>query len=279
MIIADKKKAIFIHIEKTGGRSITKLLAPYISEKYRQKNSRMPGSGRGWGPTWHINPQHSRFSESLPILDSFYIDPQEYFKFAIVRNPYSRLLSVWLNKYRSPMDVHKTVANTLRFQIAKYTGIKKFPSQHFYEMYPDGSFKNFVLFIDYIVTNNSPEVARRYIGATDQYSYIENDRNLKFDFIGKLENLNLDLAAINDRLQLTKGYEIPHLNKNDQSKNKQKFLEFYDNESIEIVNRLFVRDFDFFGYEQLSLENQSQESQTEIKENAPVEEVSFRYVA
>ncbi|MCC0176151.1 sulfotransferase family 2 domain-containing protein [Waterburya agarophytonicola K14] len=276
MIIADKKKAIFIHIEKTGGRSITKLLAPYISEKYRQKNSRMPGSGRGWGPTWHINPQHSRFSESLPILDNFNIKPQEYFKFAIVRNPYSRLLSVWLNKYRSPMDVHQTITNKLRFQIAKHTGIKKFPSQHFYEIYPDGSFKNFVLFIDYIVTNYSTEIARRYIGATDQYSYIENDRNLEFDLIGKLENINLDLAAINDQLQLTKGYEIPHLNKNDQSKNKKKFLEFYDDESIEIVNRLFVRDFKTFGYERLSSVAESQESQPKIGENISSREESFR---
>ena len=248
MIVADKKKAIFIHIEKTGGRSITKLLTPYVSEQYRIKNPKMPG----WGQTWHINSQHARFYESLPILDRLNIDPQEYFKFAIVRSPYSRLLSIWRNMYQSPMDVRETLINKLRFQFARYTGIKKFPSQHFYQMYPDGSFKNFVLFINYIATNYPPSFVRRYLGATDQYSYIENDRGIEFDFIGKLENFHTDITTINNKLELTANLEIPHLNQDNRKKNQKKFLEFYDEESIAIVNKIFVRDFEAFDYQQLS---------------------------
>ena len=249
MIIADKKKAIFIHIEKTGGRSITKLLTPYILEQHRIKNPKMPG----WGQTWHINRQHAKFSESLPVLDRLNIDPQEYFKLAIVRNPYSRLLSVWKNRYQSPMDVPETLINKLRFQFARYTGVRRIASQHFYQMYPDGSFKNFVLFIEHIVNNYLPSSAKRYLGAMDQYSYIENDRGIEFDFIGKLETFNADITAINNKLELTKSLEIPHLNnKDDKEKNQQKFLEFYDEESIAIVNKIFVRDFEAFGYQQLS---------------------------
>ena len=248
MIIADKKKAIFIHIEKTGGRSITKLLTPYISEQYRNKNINMPG----WGQTWHINRQHAKFSESLPILDRLNIDPLEYFKFAIVRSPYSRLLSIWRNMYQSPMEVPQTLINKLRFQFSRYTGIRRIASQHFYHMYPDGSFKNFVLFIEHIATNHPPSSVKRYLGAMDQYSYIENNRGIEFNFIGKLENFNADIVAINNKLELTASSEIPHLNKDNKERNNKKYLEFYDEESIAIVNKIFVRDFETFDYPQLS---------------------------
>lgn len=248
MIIADKKKIIFIHIEKTGGSSITTLLAPYISEKYRSKNARMPETGRGWRKTWHINNQHAKFSDSLPILDKLGIDPQEYFKFTVVRNPYSWLFSVWGDQYHSPIK-RKTLVNRLRFQIGKYIGLKQMATQHFYQMYPEGSFKNFVLFIDHIVSNYPSSFIKRYVGATDQYSYIENDRDLKFDFICKLENMDRDLGKMNNIIELDDNLKIPHRNKNSKVTNKEKYLDYYDDESIKIVNRIFVRDFETFDYQ------------------------------
>lgn len=252
MIIADKKKVIFIHIEKTGGTSIAALLTPYISENFRSKNPKTPESGKGWRQSWHINKQHSSFSESLPVLDKLGVDPQEYFKFAIVRNPYSWLLSVWENRYKSPMTVRKTLANRLRFQIGKYVHIKRLPSQHFHQMYPDGSFKSFVLFIDYLNSNYPPSFTKNYMGGQDQFSYIDNKRNIKFDFIGKLENLDQDIQKINQIVGLNDDLEVPHFNQARRITNKQKYLDYYDDESIEIVNRIFVRDFKTFGYQPIS---------------------------
>lgn len=252
MIIADRKKVLFVHIEKTGGSSITTLLTPHISKKYRSENAKMPGSGSGWRQTWHINRQHARFSSSLPLLDKFGIDPQEYFKFTVVRNPYSWLLSIWGNRYQSPMNVKKTLSNRLRFIVAELTGIKKFHSQHFHQMYPDGSFKSFVLFIDYLVSNYPPSFTKGYLGVDDQYSYIENDRNFKFDFIAKLENLDRDLNKINQIVHLNDDLKVPHLNKESKTKNREKYLDFYDDESIAIVNRIFARDFKFFGYQPIA---------------------------
>ena len=252
MIIADKIKIIYIHIEKTGGTSIAALLLPYISEKYRSKNARMPDSGRGWRKTWHINRQHAKFSESLTIIDQLNIDPQEYFKFTVVRNPYSWLLSVWDNRYQAKLNKKENWKIKLRFKLAELTGINQLPSQHFHQMYPDGSFKSFVLFIDYLLSNYPPSFTKRYLGANEQYSYIENNRNIKFDFIAKLENLDRDLEKINQIVQLKDCLQTPHLNQKRKTASREKYLDYYDDESIKIVNRIFARDFEIFGYQPIS---------------------------
>ena len=249
MIIADRKKVLFIHIQKTGGTSIAALLQPYISEKYRSENAKMPGTARDWRKTWHINRQHAKFSESLAIIDSLNIDPQEYFKFAIVRNPYSWLLSIWDNRYKAELDAKADWRRRLKFQVGKYTGLFLTPSQLFRKMYPDGSFKSFVLFIDYLLSNHPPSFTSKLVGASDQYSYIENDRNIKFDFIAKLENLDRDLEKINQILQLNDSFEVPHYNQKQKKKSREKYLDYYDDESIAIVNRVFARDFKNFGYQ------------------------------
>ena len=147
------------------------------------------------------------------------------------------------------MTVKKTLVNRLRFQIGKYTSFKRLPSQHFHQMYPDGSFKSFVLFIDHLVSNYPPSVTRRYMGGKDQFSYIDNDRNIKFNFIGKLESLDRDLQKINQIVGLSDDLAVPHFNQGRRVTNKQKYLDYYDDESIEIVNRIFVRDFENFGYQ------------------------------
>ena len=249
MIVADRKKIIFIHIEKTAGTSIAALLLPYISKKYRSKNARMPNTGRGWRKTWHINRQHAKFSESLAIIDKLDINPQEYFKFTIVRNPYSWLLSVWDNRYQPKLNVKENWQNKLRFKVAELTGIFQLPTQHFHEMYPDGSFKSFVLFIDYLLSNYPLSFTKGYLGTCDQYSYIENERNIKFDFIAKLEDLDRDLEKISQIVQIGDSLKPPHLNQKRKTESREKYLDYYDDESIKIVNRIFARDFEVFGYQ------------------------------
>ncbi|MEO1466465.1 MAG: hypothetical protein AAFR89_09635, partial [Cyanobacteria bacterium J06633_1] len=63
MIIADSKKLLFVHIYKTGGSSITSLLAPYISEEFRHKNPQ----------TWNVVGDQSAktFASDLPMFGGF----------------------------------------------------------------------------------------------------------------------------------------------------------------------------------------------------------------
>ena len=250
MIVADRKKIAYIHIYKTGGSSITKLLMPHISENCRQANVRT--SGANWRKTWHIdNSMHSKFSSALASVDSRKIDLDEYFKFTIVRNPYSWILSVWNNFYQSPRgNSPKTLVNDFKFHLGRITNRKLFTAQYFYDMYPDGGFNNFILFLEYTIKSN-PDLAKKIWGCSDQYSFIDNDRQIEFDFIGKFETLESDLKTIFNKVEGQELDVIPcETHGSDRNKQeREQYLKYYDETSIEIVNQIFARDFQYFGYE------------------------------
>ena len=246
MIIADSKKLIFIHIYKTGGSSMTKLLAPYITQDFRSKQTKTTGDR--WQSTWHFDQnQHSKFSDVLPRIEKLGINVDEYFKFVFVRNPYSWILSIWNNFYQSPKrNLPDNLQNSLKFMLRGVLN-KKLDSQYFFEMYPDGSFKNFLLFIDETVTNN-PQMIPKVWGASDQYSFIENDRMIDFDFIGRFENIQEDVIKLSKLTNAESLLEMPQKAASTGNRDRRDYLSYYDESSIEIVNKIFFRDFQKFSY-------------------------------
>lgn len=251
MIIADSKKLIFIHIYKTGGSSITKLLLPYITEGFRSKRTKIAGGG--WQNTWHFDRnQHSKFSDVLPRLEKSGINTDEYFKFVFVRNPYSWILSIWNNFYQSPKrNLPDSMQNSIKFMLRGIFN-KKMDSQYFFEMYPNGGFKNFLLFVDEIVSNN-PQMINKVWGATDQYSFIENERMIDFNYIGRFENLQEDLNKISKLSGATKLSQMPPKSINNSKQDRRDYLSYYDESSIKIVNKIFSRDFQKFNYQPLDV--------------------------
>jgi len=253
MIIADSRKLIFVHIYKTGGSSITSLLAPYISEEFRTKEPQT--SGASWQSTWHFDRrQHSKFADALTVLDESEVDVNldDYLKFAFVRNPYSWVLSIWNNFYNCPQrNLPDTWENKIKFALRGIFN-RKLDSQYFYEMYPDGGFKNFVLFINEIV-NHNPQLIPKVWGATDQYSFLQNDRQIEFDFIGRFENLQSDLQKIAEVANAQQLSQIPKQASSTYKRDRQDYLSYYDGQSIEIVNKLFARDFEAFNYQPIEV--------------------------
>lgn len=251
MIVADQKKIIYVHIYKTGGSTITSLLMPYITENFRNKHPKTSGSN--WQSSWHFDKiQHSKFADALPILEKSNINLNEHFKFAFVRNPYSWILSIWNNFYQSPRrNLPNNLPNNLKFLLRVILN-KKLDSQYFYEMYPDGSFKNFVLFIDEVV-NNNPKLAEKVWGASDQYSFIENNQNVEFDFIGRFENLQEDMNKISKIVNAKQLAKMPNKVFSKNQQDRQNYLQFYDQKSIKIINKIFARDFQVFGYKPISI--------------------------
>ncbi len=251
MIVADSKRLIFIHIYKTGGTSITNLLMSFITEDFRSKQPQT--NGASWQSTWHFDrTQHSKFADALPLLEKSGLNLDEYIKFVFVRNPYSWLLSIWNNFYQSPQrNLPDNWQNSLKF---KFRGIfnKKLDSQYFYEMYPDGSFNSFILFIDEIISNHKKLIPKVW-GATDQYSFIENERNIKFDFIGRFENLQEDINQINNMINDQQPLTMPHEFPSTSNIDRRNYLEYYDEKSIRIINRLFARDFQAFNYQPINI--------------------------
>ncbi len=71
MLVSNNYKLVFVHIQKTGGDTISKLLRENIPDVYR------------------LGAKHGFASQGPEELEGW----NEYFKFAFVRNPWERLVS------------------------------------------------------------------------------------------------------------------------------------------------------------------------------------------
>lgn len=91
MLISDTLKCVFIHIAKTGGSSVEKVL-----KKYDKKIRDIKIAPRGR----HMFLRDLKEAGGEDFDDSRYND---YFKFAFVRNPYERLLSGYLMCQQFPL--------------------------------------------------------------------------------------------------------------------------------------------------------------------------------
>ncbi|WP_121971337.1 sulfotransferase family 2 domain-containing protein [Leptolyngbya sp. BC1307] len=102
MLISQQKKLLFVHIQKTGGVSVTKLL-----------KSRVPDLEPFMG-------MHDHAIWAKPDLN----DWSDYYKFAFVRNPWSRLVSWHLMMFRNqdafPWHKRLTAAKRRRSRMHDY---------------------------------------------------------------------------------------------------------------------------------------------------------------
>lgn len=81
-IISNNKKFCFVHVGKTGGSTIA-----YVLNKYA-KNIRIDSTEKkGWQVELHDFGMHT------PVKEYFEKIPEDYFKFAFVRNPFAVLVS------------------------------------------------------------------------------------------------------------------------------------------------------------------------------------------
>lgn len=159
------------------------------------------------------------------------------FKFSIVRNPFSRVLSAYLNILKKPVD------NFKQFIIEDLVNINA-DNDLFYLDHQDYSrfkFSKQFSFYDYRIA--SPQKPKENI-AFHCSSFLNNKFFLKdADFIGRLENLQEDFDFICDKIDMPR-QKLPHKNK---SKHKH-YTEYYDDETREIVAQKYAKDIEYFGY-------------------------------
>jgi hypothetical protein len=156
-----------------------------------------------------------------------------YFKFTIVRNPFDKLVSGF---YMQEKRI-KNYTNTQRLKIIaqKLTG-KTNPR-------------------DYILGDSQIERFRSWIrngGAAggamlDRNKYLINGE-ICIDFFIKYEDLEYGIKHVCDKLDITFEPEnIPRL-KSGIRNNQFSLSEFYDPETINIVNQLYEFEINYFGY-------------------------------
>ncbi len=207
-------KFIFVHVQKTGGASISEVLKAAV-----------PDIGR-------IGPRHISASEAMGKVEGW----EEYFKFAFVRNPWARLVS-WYSMINDEAKGQVTKSQKRRRRrnpIWRYT------------------VENGPTFEDFI-KNCTDEIEIKdgvcYSFAYNQLDYLTDENgDLLVDFIGRFERFDDDLAVAFDRIGVDAG-GIPHKNRSLSSRSRRHYSSFYTPETEQIVRERFQKDIEYFGYE------------------------------
>jgi|MEHZ01.5.fsa_nt_MEHZ011419575.1_11 hypothetical protein len=134
-----------------------------------------------------------------------------YFKFMFIRNPWDRLVS--------------------RYEWQKFV----LPESHIhFKTIEQRTFKQFI--------------KQRVSAIFDKWCYCDLvcDKNGKrvVDFVGRFENLQNDFDIVCDKIG-TPRQQLPSTN----HLKRKNYIEYYDNETREIVAQLFQRDIEYFGYQ------------------------------
>lgn len=188
-MINHKYKCIFIHIPRTGGSSIEKQICNIYWHNKEPE-------------TKHITASHAK------KIYSEYWD--SYFKFAFVRNPRDRVVSMassYSGAFKTWVEDGKVNLDETDHVYIGIRGVdrKKTPP-----------FKNSV-----------------YLNILDE----------ELDFIGKFESYNEDFDFICDQIGFNKTSTC-HTEKSTHSK----YSDYYDDEMIKTVSRLYQKDIEHWNY-------------------------------
>lgn len=260
MIISHKHKFIFLHTPKTAGSSICEYFSQFIGDDdilngwnhslrkgipYNRKTLSMVNNKFGLKMiSKAINlRKEDKLIFDRPIIEYAFREIlkkkigtssrhatanhlknfdekawKKYFKFAFVRNPYTQALSAWLfeEKKWSILNDNKLIneKKLTKQKFIKWLKNIRNKKSYFYDKFP----------------------------ASKIYT-LEN--KIAVDYIGKFENLRRDVLKIKKILKLPKEkFKLEHTKKN-TSKNH---LKYYNNESKELVKKIWAEDLEFFKY-------------------------------
>jgi len=221
-MISHTKKCLFVHIPKTAGTSIEKLLQ---GDNYTE----------GWS-------SHNKLYEyeNENGYDSYY-------KFTFVRNPWERILSVY-NYYReggNEKDLFRNPKKIINFAIKKLT-TKKVLDFEISKKLP----KDFDAFCDFFIKNKQDFFGRNVLDS--QLSFIQINNEIAVDFIGKFESINHDIEVIKTKLNIS--FDLEHKRK---TLKKCHYSNYYNDFTKKIIADAFAEEIDFFEYK---FENQNKES-------------------
>lgn len=143
----------------------------------------------------------------------------KYFKFTFVRNPYSRLLSAYLFLKKGGMNRNN-------------------------QKWAEENLSPYSTFQEFVEGWINPENVLTYYHFLPQYHFLCDDRqNLLIDYIGKVENIRKDFENICQKLGIEK--KLLSLN---QTSGAIDWKSYYDDQTLEIVARVYKCDFDLFNY-------------------------------
>lgn len=211
-MISHSHKCIFVEVPKTGSSSIRAIIGnppvPHLDIcqiKYNLQNywTRYGGfKNRIISAIYMLLPERQRNEIGNNIFETYY-------KFGFVRNPWDRVVSLYLRN----------------------EGL---------QMREKMNFGEFVEWIKY-----SSSTCLYPVPHTNQLDwFVDPSGNILVDYIGKFEHLESDWSVISERLGLTQ--TLPHKKKGDTRKH---YTEYYSASTRKIIESRFRVDIEYFEYE------------------------------
>jgi hypothetical protein len=213
MIISHKRKYIFVHIPKNAGTSVSEALGVNRSKIAVRIN------------TASEHNSHWTLDEIYKNKD---IDFNEYFKFAFTRNSWERMVSMFF--FRDEPS----------FNIINYT--PKFIEKHFPQGVPEP--EDFPRFINHVYKFYKSGKHRNDLRARfllPQYDFIHCD-DISMDYIGEVASIRDDWKYIFNHIGLEEPVRCTNIRKHDH------YSTYYNKQSIEQVNEIYLKDIEYFGY-------------------------------
>ena len=212
MLISDAKRALFVHVPKTGGMSIETAFRDACPD------------ARATDP--------SRARRHAPLGKIIRVEPQtaDYWSFGFVRNPWSRMVS-WYSMIASWNRNHGPASGKPQDRVR---GDMRDGNQMWRAVAAYGSFEEFVL-------RGPDEITR--VGRA-QIDYLRAPASgAEVDFIGRTENFAEDLQTV-QRVLGVEPAPPPHRNRSRHGS----YRDYYTEASRAKVAEVFAEDIDRFGY-------------------------------
>lgn len=216
-MISHKHKTIFIHIPKCGGQSIETAYLDDLGLEWQTRAPLLlrPNNSYLFGPPRLAHLLASEYTKFKYVTHKQYI---EYYTFAVVRCPFSRVVSLYNFTLKYKKNINSFIEEWLKTQ---FSFSKKY------------DFKNH-------------KYEGQYYFVRPQADYVfDKNGNLLVKDIFYLEKINKDFLKIQEKSGLKSG--LKHINAPKQIRATIKDLSL---KNIDTLRELYKVDFERFGYSQ-----------------------------
>lgn len=161
-------------------------------------------------------------------------------RYTVVRNPYSRALSAYLNKIQ-PYAEDGQPAREGDYFHSVFAQIDTWRQRQ----RPQVRAVSFELFLDWIVSS-SHEMTRdeHWLPQVD----IIDPEKVKYDFIGRFENLEIDAALLLTRMGCDISFPTREAIKFPSSGTAKRLMQYLDRDTMTAIEEIYAKDFRSLGY-------------------------------
>ena len=212
-MLSIKHKFLFIHVPKTGGNSIQNILADYSEDTLIANEKHQDGIERFElrNNTYKLK-KHSKLSRYRKLLDTDLY--QQLFKFATIRNPWDKMISMYFSPHR---------------------GTDKWSREEFILL-----IKNSATLQDYVNLPSFSDRLRKHLELAARPRPLDRD----IDYLIRFETLNDDFNIVCRKIGLPAVAKLPVRNRGD----RKHYSHYYDDELREIVAHKFANEITYGGY-------------------------------